>query len=247
MATIKNIHDYSDIINLPYKKSKKYKHMSQKNRAAQFAPFAALTGHKQLIQETQRLTEDKKELDENKKSILNQKLLYFIETKEKIKITYFKKDQKKSGGDYLTTIQRIKKIDSIYQTITLQNGQIIKMEDIYEIEQQVIFVESLIYQRYNICKKEGVNMKDMNALNHKLQTMTRKELGAICKSHNCKINDDNLSIALHLMKNNPSSILIEEYQIIFLIELKKETSKEISDEFEDILKHDFIHEIELLH
>ncbi len=131
MATIKNIHDYSDIINLPYKKSKKYKHMSQKNRAAQFAPFAALTGHKQLIQETQRLTEDKKELDENKKSILNQKLLYFIETKEKIKITYLKK----SGGDYLTTIQRIKKIDSIYQTITLQNGQIIKMEDIYEIEQ----------------------------------------------------------------------------------------------------------------
>ena len=129
MATIKNIHDYSDIINLPYKKFKKYKHMSQKNRAAQFAPFAALTGHKQLIQETQRLTEDKKELDENKKSILNQKLLYFIETKEKIKITYFKKDQKKS------TIQRIKKIDSIYQTITLQNGQIIKMEDIYEIEQ----------------------------------------------------------------------------------------------------------------
>lgn len=88
-----------------------------------------------LFNETQRLTEDKKELDENKKSILNQKLLYFIETKEKIKITYFKKDQKKSGGDYLTTIQRIKKIDSIYQTITLQNGQIIKMEDIYEIEQ----------------------------------------------------------------------------------------------------------------
>ena len=97
MATIKNIHDYGDIINLPYKKSKKYKHMSQKDRAAQFAPFAALTGHKQLIQETQKLTEDKKELDENKKSILNQKLLYFIETKEKIKITYFKKNQKKSG------------------------------------------------------------------------------------------------------------------------------------------------------
>ena len=109
--------------------------MSQKDRAAQFAPFAALTGHKQLIQETQRLTEDKRELDENKLSILNQKLLYFIETKEKVKIIYFKKDQKKSGGDYLMTIQRIKKIDLIYKTITLQNGQIIKIEDIYEIEQ----------------------------------------------------------------------------------------------------------------
>ena len=96
-------------------------------------------------------------------------------------------------------------------------------------------------------KKEGVNMKDMNVLNHKLQTMTRKELETICKAHNCKINDENLSIALQLMKNNPSSILIEEYQIIFLIELKKETSKEISDEFKDVLKHDFIHDIELLH
>ena len=135
MATIKNIHDYSDIINLPYKKSKKYKHMSQKDRAAQFAPFAALTGHKQLIHETQRITEEKREIDENKQQILNQKLNYFIETKEKVKITYFKKDARKAGGDYLTTIQRIKKIDSIYKTITLQNGQIIKMEDIYEIEQ----------------------------------------------------------------------------------------------------------------
>ena len=128
-------HSYDDIINLPNLTSKNHPRMSLHDRAAQFAPFAALTGHKQLIQETQRLTEDKKELDENKKSVLNQKLLYFIETKEKIKITYFKKNQKKSGGDYLTTIQRIKKIDSIYKTITLQNGQIIKMEDIYEIEQ----------------------------------------------------------------------------------------------------------------
>ena len=90
-------------------------------------------------------------------------------------------------------------------------------------------------------------MKDMNVLNHKLQTMTRKELGAICKSHNCKINDDNLSIALHLMKNNPSSILNEEYQIIFLIELKKQTSEKTSKEFKDILNHGFIQELELLH
>lgn len=77
MATIKNIHDYSDIINLPYKKSKKYKHMSQKDRAAQFAPFAALTGHKQLIQETQKLTEDKKELDENKIKYFKSKITLF--------------------------------------------------------------------------------------------------------------------------------------------------------------------------
>ena len=90
-------------------------------------------------------------------------------------------------------------------------------------------------------------MKDIRALNHNLQNMTKKELSNICKAHHYSLNDDELKIVLHLMKNNPSSILIEEYQIIFLIELKKETSKEISDEFKDILKHDFIHEIELLH
>ena len=128
-------HSYDDIINLPNLTSKNHPRMSLHDRAAQFAPFAALTGHKQLIHETQRITEEKREIDENKQQILNQKLNYFIETKEKVKITYFKKDARKAGGDYLTTIQRIKKIDSIYKTITLQNGQIIKMEDIYEIEQ----------------------------------------------------------------------------------------------------------------
>ena len=103
MATIKNIHDYSDIINRPYKKSKKYKHMSQKDRAAQFAPFAALTGHKQLIQETQKLTEDKKELDENKKSILNQKLLYFIETMKQEKPETKKESEYEISGIFKRT------------------------------------------------------------------------------------------------------------------------------------------------
>ena len=72
-----------------------------------------------------------------KKSVLNQKItLFYSKLKEKIKINLtLKKIKKNQGGDYLTTIQRIKKIDSIYKTITLQNGQIIKMEDIYEIEQ----------------------------------------------------------------------------------------------------------------
>lgn len=134
MATIKNIHDYGDIINLPYKKSKKYKHMSQKDRAAQFAPFAALTGHKQLIHETQRITEEKREIDENKQQILNQKLNYFIEIKEKVKITYFKKDARKAGGSYQTMIQSIKKLDVNNKIITLQNKQIINLSDIYEIE-----------------------------------------------------------------------------------------------------------------
>ena len=155
MATIKNIHDYGDIINLPYKKSKKYKHMSQKDRAAQFAPFAALTGHKQLIQETQKLTEDKKEIDENKKSILNQKLLYFIETKEKIKITYFKKNQKKSGGDYLTTIQRIKKIDSIIKQLLFKMVKLLKWKTFMKSNNRSYSLNPLFIRDIIFVRKKG--------------------------------------------------------------------------------------------
>lgn len=90
-------------------------------------------------------------------------------------------------------------------------------------------------------------MKDIRALNHNLQNMTKKELSNICKAHHYSLNDDELEIVLHLMKNNPSSILNEEYQIIFLIELKKQTSEKTSKEFKDILNHGFIQELELLH
>lgn len=70
-------------------------------------------------------------------------------------------------------------------------------------------------------------MKDIRALNHNLQNMTKKELSNICKAHHYSLNDDELKIVLHLMKNNPSSILNEEYQIIFLIELKNKHQKKL--------------------
>lgn len=136
MATIKNIHDYTDIIETPYKKSTRYKQMKRKDRAAQFAPFAALTGHKDLIHETERLTEDKRIIDENKRILLDQKLKYYFKTKETIKITYFKEDKTKSGGCYMTIEQSIKKIDEIYKTVTLSNQQIIAIEDIYNLEEK---------------------------------------------------------------------------------------------------------------
>lgn len=136
MATIKNIHDYTDIIEVPYEKSTKYKHMTPRERAAQFAPFAALTGHKDLIRETERITEEKRIIDENKRILLDQKLKYYLKTKETIKITYFKKDKVKSGGCYLTIEQSIKKIDEIYKTITLSNQQMISIGDIYDLEEK---------------------------------------------------------------------------------------------------------------
>lgn len=68
------IHDYSDILKITYQKSSRHPHMSRKERAAQFAPFAALTGHKEVIKETARLTDSKKRLDENQKILVNYQL-----------------------------------------------------------------------------------------------------------------------------------------------------------------------------
>lgn len=136
MATIKNIHDYTDIIETSYKKSTKYKQMKQKNRAAQFAPFAALTGYKDIIHDTERLTEEKRVIDENKRMLLDQKLKHFLKTKEMIKITYFKKDETKTGGCYLSIMQSVKRIDELYKTVILNNQQIITIEDIYDLEEK---------------------------------------------------------------------------------------------------------------
>ena len=113
MATIKNIHDYGDIINLPYKKSKKYKHMSQKDRAAQFAPFAALTGHDAAIKETARLTDERLELSDEIIMKLNDQLNMIrdnIGTEQEVSITYFVPDDKKAGGLYVTHSSVVKNI-----------------------------------------------------------------------------------------------------------------------------------------
>ena len=100
----KNIHDYQDIINLPHHISIKHPQMSLEDRAAQFAPFAALTGHKDSIKETERLTAQRKILDEDRIAIINfrlQQLLKHLTEAPLIKITYFEADQKKSGGQYI--------------------------------------------------------------------------------------------------------------------------------------------------
>lgn len=130
---MKNIHDYSDIIEYDYQKSNKYKPMKQQDRAAQFAPFAALTGYNTLIQETQRITEEKKILDENQLEILNGQLLKYYHTKEEVYLTYFIPDQMKSGGSYHTVYTTINKLDEINKTIKLSNNEVIKIDDIYRI------------------------------------------------------------------------------------------------------------------
>ena len=132
MALKDSSKEYSDIINLPHHVSKKHPQMSMHDRAAQFSPFAALTGHGAAIRETARLTDEKMELDE--------KLLLLMEhLKERpiVVITYFKKDERKSGGSYEMVEGVIRKIDFYERVVVMEDRMRIKIEDIIDMESDV--------------------------------------------------------------------------------------------------------------
>ena len=127
---------YKDIINLPHHVSKNHPRMSLNNRSAQFAPFSALTGYSEKIKETARITDKKIELDEGLKTVINNRLQIIkenIKSVPQVTITYFIKDQRKSGGSYKTIITNIKKIDEVNKTITLIEGPKINIDDIINI------------------------------------------------------------------------------------------------------------------
>ena len=131
-----NEHNYDDIINLPHHVSKKHPPMSALNRAAQFSPFAALTGHDAAIRETARLTDSLIELDENQKEQLDVRLQFIrenLEQKPECEIEYFKPDEKKDGGTYVTTRGRIKKFDEYAHQIIFTDGTVLPIEHIFAI------------------------------------------------------------------------------------------------------------------
>lgn len=133
-------HQYDDIINLPHHRSKKHPHMSLHDRAAQFAPFAALTGHNDAIRETARLTEEKIELDEETLMRLNERLQVLqdhIKEQPEISITYFVPDEKKAGGVYVTKTGVPRRIDVLTQSIVMQDKTVIMIEDILIIEGEI--------------------------------------------------------------------------------------------------------------
>ena len=109
--------------------------MSLEKRSAQFAPFSALTGYEEELEEVSRLTTKKIELTEEAKELINQKLQWLLIHKEKLcKIIYFEKDKKKRGGSYLTISDTIKKIDSINHVIETTSAKQILIENIVKIE-----------------------------------------------------------------------------------------------------------------
>ena len=128
---------YDDIIHLPHHVSKTRPQMSMEDRAAQFSPFAALTGYDAAILETGRLTEDKLELGEETQAILDRKQRYLaeiIDTKPEITVTYFVPDEKKSGGAYSTATGFLKRIDEYERELVLTDGRKIQLDAIFDIE-----------------------------------------------------------------------------------------------------------------
>ena len=131
-----NNKNYDDIINFPNPTSKKHPRMSLYDRAAQFSPFAALTGHDAAIQETARLTDEKVELDDDTLNRLNEQLNIIrnhIGTNESVSITYFVPDDRKSGGAYVTHSGTVKKIDEYERVVVMSDKTRIPIEQISEI------------------------------------------------------------------------------------------------------------------
>ena len=140
MCNRDDIKKYDDIIELPHHVSSKHPHMSNYDRAAQFAPFAALTGHGAALQETARLTDKKIELDEYEKEIINEKLRIILAIEgeiPEITVVYFIPDDKKSGGKYEKITGVLKKIDIYKREIIMTDGTVIPVENISDIESEL--------------------------------------------------------------------------------------------------------------
>ena len=131
---------YDSIINLPHYELKYHKRMSIDNRAAQFSAYDALTGYKEIVKETARLTKSKKELSEDNKNDIDSKLHIikkYINEKPKITVVYFKKDIRKTGGNYLEYTNIVKIIDDIEKVIIFMDKTKIKIENIIDIKGEI--------------------------------------------------------------------------------------------------------------
>ena len=133
--------DYDDIINLPHHQSDRRPRMSLYDRAAQFAPFSALTGHDEAIKETARLTDKKLELDDYDKMLLDNKMTFILNhiyEQPEITVTYFIPDTNKEGGMYLDFIGNIKRYGSVERKMCFTDKTEIFVDDIIDIKSEIL-------------------------------------------------------------------------------------------------------------
>ncbi|MBR5755809.1 MAG: hypothetical protein IKX97_08350 [Erysipelotrichaceae bacterium] len=128
---------YEDIIGLPHFVSKDRKHMSNRDRAAQFAPFAALTGYDESINEAARMVDARIELSEEEKQDLDRKFMILEESvkdRPEIVITYFIPDKRKKGGMYLSEKITIRRIDCVERVIITTDRKRYRLDDIDDLD-----------------------------------------------------------------------------------------------------------------
>lgn len=133
---LKQTDKYDDIIHLSRPESGRYPRMSRLDRAAQFSPFAALTGFDSAIEETGRLTDMRRELDESERQHLDEQMhlvLAALDSQPKITVSWFCYDERKAGGAYIRTTGHVKKIDTYTGKMLLSDGQSIPLGEIFSI------------------------------------------------------------------------------------------------------------------
>ena len=132
-----DLEKYEDIIELEHPEPKRHPRMKISDRAAQFSPFAALVGYDDDVAETARLTDEKAELDEDTKTILNEKMRLISDSSDKksaVTVTYFVKDKRKAGGSYVSVTDSVLAIDEYRRVIVMRDKSEIPIDDVFEIE-----------------------------------------------------------------------------------------------------------------
>ena len=133
---------YEDIVNLPPHISKRHPQPSMMDRAARFAPFAAITGYEEMVLEEARVTEERIDLDEGALALLNEKLNMiqeFLDEEPEVTIIYFEPDKKKSGGAYVNITGIVKRIDEYEHFVIMTDGKKIRIEDIYAMGSDLFY------------------------------------------------------------------------------------------------------------
>ncbi len=131
---------YDDIIRLPHHVSQNHPQMPLRERAAQFAPFAALTGYEAAVGETARMTSERRELDAQEAEELNRRLAALIARlpdRPEATVEYFVPDDRKAGGAYMTVTGRVRHISVPEKTLVMEDGTVIPLDDVCQITPSV--------------------------------------------------------------------------------------------------------------
>ena len=133
---------YEDIVNLPRHISKVHPQATMADRAARFSPFAAISGYEDMVKEAARVTEERIDITDATKELLNEKLnmiVEFLDEEPGVTITYFEPDKKKDGGAYISITGTVKRIDEYERIVLMSDDKKIRIDEIYAIESDLFY------------------------------------------------------------------------------------------------------------